>query len=123
MAPSAGRGDAGLYNGMLMRKVGLNCIASVLDPRIKYEWIRRNVKDAVDVIKRIRRLLEATYPPDLELPSNQKADDDIYKSLEYSLKSLRQKQLHTTHLISIDTLTLLRFPSILTSATIKHNGY
>jgi hypothetical protein len=37
-------------------------LATVFDPRIKTEWIKKNIDRPNDVIERIRDLLHTTYP-------------------------------------------------------------
>lgn len=56
-------------------------IASILDPRIKTQWIKDRMPDADNVIKRIREFLKSTYPSEPSLSLN--TENDRYKSLEY----------------------------------------
>ena len=56
-------------------------LATVLDPRVKTEWIKQNLRDPDEVIRRVRDLLKATYLPlDSQLPDN---SQDEYQTLEY----------------------------------------
>jgi hAT family C-terminal dimerisation region len=68
------------YNSF-MRDNDIYFIASVLDPRIKTQWIKDHMPDADNVIKRIRKFLKSTYPSEPSLLLN--AENDEYKSLEY----------------------------------------
>ena len=56
-------------------------LTTILDPRIKIQWIKDNIEDAEKIINRIRTLLKVIYPPESELSPNE--ENDIYKSLEY----------------------------------------
>ena len=66
-------------------------IATILDPRIKTQWIKDHVENADDIIRRICTFLKATYPPEPELPTNEQSDD--YKSLEYRFMIPYQAEL------------------------------
>jgi hypothetical protein len=65
----------------LMEGNDIYYLATILDPRIKTQWIKDHIDNADEVIQRIRTFLKATYPPEPELPANEQ--NDIYKSLEY----------------------------------------
>ncbi len=56
-------------------------LATILDPRIKIQWIKDNIEDVEKIIDRIRTFLKVIYPPESELSPNE--ENNIYKSLEY----------------------------------------
>ncbi len=56
-------------------------LATILDPRIKIQWIKDNIEDVEKIIDRIRTFLKVIYPPEPELSPNE--ENDIYKNLEY----------------------------------------
>jgi hypothetical protein len=56
-------------------------LATLLDPRVKTQWIKDNLDDADIVIARLRQFLKDTYHHEVELPS---ADEsNLHSSLEY----------------------------------------
>jgi hypothetical protein len=68
------------YNNF-MQNNDIYLIASVLNPRIKIQWIKDHMPNADIVIKRICKFLKSTYPSEPSLFLN--AENDEYKSLEY----------------------------------------
>ena len=65
----------------IMKDNDIYFLATILDPRIKTQWIRDNLENADNVIRRIRKFLKETYPHEPELPT---ADEtELYKGLEY----------------------------------------
>ena len=52
---------------------------AILGPRIKIQWIRDNLENADDIIRRIR--IKETYPHEPELPIAD--ENELYKGLEY----------------------------------------
>jgi hypothetical protein len=79
------------YNNY-MKGNDIHYIASALDPRIKCQWLRKNVDDAEGIIKHICTFLKSVYPPEPELPPHK--NDRLHRSLEYSfLKNLRLQRL------------------------------
>src|ERR1700744_4395514 len=70
-------------------------LQAILDPRIKTQWIRDNLENADDIIRRIRTFLKETYPHEPELPIADK--NKLYKDLEYRF-------LVDTNMTLIDTL-------------------
>jgi hypothetical protein len=64
-----------------MQNNDIHYIAIVLDPRIKCQWICKNVVDEDLIISRIRKFLKATYPSEPELPSHD--DNHLHRSFEY----------------------------------------
>jgi len=77
--------DAGLelFNEYFdyMQQNDIYLIASVLDPRVKTRWIRKNFNDADEIITRIRKFLKDTYQK--EAVPTQKKDQSKHKTLEY----------------------------------------
>ena len=67
------------YNGF-MQSNDIYYIASILDPRIKCQQLKKNVIDHEKIIQRVRTFLKQTYPPELELPTHSSTE---HKSLEY----------------------------------------
>lgn len=67
------------YNGFIQSN-DIYYIASILDLRIKCQWLKKNVADYEKVIQRVRTFLKQTYPPKLELPVHSSLE---HKSLEY----------------------------------------
>jgi hypothetical protein len=66
----------------LMKSNDIYFIATVLDPRIKTQWIRDHLPDEADeIIERIKKFLKEAYPFEPKLPSHE--DPNAYKSLEY----------------------------------------
>jgi hypothetical protein len=54
-------------------------LATLLDRRVKTQWIKDNLGDVDVVIERLRKFLKSTYHREVE-----SADEgDLYKSLEY----------------------------------------
>jgi hypothetical protein len=56
-------------------------LATLLDPRIKTQWIKDNLNNVDAVIARLRKFLKDTYYREVELPTADKGE--LYKSLEY----------------------------------------
>ena len=79
------------YNGY-MQGNDIYYIAAVLDPRVKTRWLKSNVKNAAQIIARIKRFLNATYPPELQLPRRSPLSQ--HKSLEYLF--LQEFETNTT---------------------------
>ena len=95
------------YNNY-MKGNDIHYIASVLDPRIKCQWLRKNVDDAEGIIKRIRTFLKSVYPLELELSLHK--NNRLYKSLEY--RFLEEFETTTTIGNSTDINKYLDTPSI-----------
>ena len=64
-----------------MKSNDIYFLATLLDPRVKTQWIKDNLNNANTVIKRLRTFLKAMYHHEVELPSAD--ENDLYKSLEY----------------------------------------
>lgn len=58
-------------------------IASVLDPRIKTKWLKKNLPDADKIIKRIKTFLKDTYPVQVELLQNHRTQQKKGLDLEF----------------------------------------
>src|ERR1700722_17127131 len=56
-------------------------LQAILGPRIKIQWIRDNLENVDDIIRRIRTFLKETYPHEPELPITD--ENELYKGLEY----------------------------------------
>jgi hypothetical protein len=95
------------YNNY-MKGNDIHYIASVLDPRIKCQWLQKNVDDAEGIIKRIRTFLKSVYPPEPELPPHE--NDRLHRSLEY--RFLEEFETTTTIGNSTDIDRYLDTPSI-----------
>ena len=95
------------YNGYIKGN-DIYYIASVLDPRIKCQWLRRNVDNAEEVIKHIRKFLKAAYPPEPELPPHE--NNHLHRSLEY--RFLEEFETMTTTGDSTDIDRYLDTPPI-----------
>ena len=94
------------YNNY-MKGNDIHYIAS-LDPRIKCQWLWKNVNDVEGIIKRIRTFLKSVYPPEPELPPHE--NDRIHRSLEY--RFLEEFETTTTIGNSTDIDRYLNAPSI-----------
>ncbi|OXV05406.1 hypothetical protein Egran_06826 [Elaphomyces granulatus] len=64
-----------------MQQNDIYLIASVLDPRVKTRWVKKNFNDADEIITRIRKFLKDTYQK--ETVPTQKRDQSKHKTLEY----------------------------------------
>jgi hypothetical protein len=72
------------YNSF-MKGNDIYLLATILDPRIKTQWIKNNLAiDAETIVNRLRTFLRTTYPPEVELPSLQ-APEQQKKSIQYSI--------------------------------------
>ena len=67
-----------------MKKNDIYWIASVLDPRVKTKWLKRNIAEADEIIDRIKSFLKQAYPVEPELPSEtRESTQKKKKSLSY----------------------------------------
>ena len=69
--------------------------------RIKTQWIRDNLENADDIIRRIRTFLKETYPHEPELPIAD--ENELYKGLEYRFLATLIRTLKTNMTLT-DTL-------------------
>ena len=62
--------------------------ALILDPRIKTQWLKRNIPEADEIINRIKTFLKEAYPVEPELLSESRGSSQKKKSLamEYPLE-------------------------------------
>jgi hypothetical protein len=47
---------------LAMKSNDMYWIASILDPRIKTNWLKKNYPDAQDIIARIKKFIKEAYP-------------------------------------------------------------
>jgi pantothenate kinase len=59
---------------LAMKSNDMYWIASILDPRIKTNWLKKNHPNAQDIIARIKKFIKEAYPTKQQLPERPASD-------------------------------------------------